>query len=174
MAKLPNWRSYGKIIVFIDAANVIYSMRSLGWKLAYKKLHKYFGKNSNLMGIYFYSAYSKTSVAQQGLFEMLSRIGFIMRTKELKYIKSRNKIVMVKGNVDVEMTVDMIDLLRKYDTAVLLSGDSDFAPLVNYVKGKKKKVVVISTRGHISKELRDVADKLLYLNSFRRYWELKS
>ena len=149
-------------------------MRSLGWRLAYKKLHKYFQKNANLVDMYFYSAYSKTSTSQQGLFEMLSRIGFVMRTKELKYIKHRGKIVMVKGNVDVELTIDMIDLVRKYDTTVLFSGDSDFAPLVNYVHGKKKKVIVVSTRGHISRELRDAADSFLYLGMFRRHWELKN
>lgn len=174
MSNIPSWKRFGKIIVFIDAANVIYSMRSLGWKLSYKRLYRYFQKHATLVGVYFYSAYSKTSEGQQGLFEMLSRIGFVMRTKELKYIMKGKRVIMVKGNVDVELTIDMIDLVRTYDTAVLLSGDSDFAPLVHYIHGKKKKVFVISTRGHISRELRDAATQLLYLNSFRRYWELKS
>ena len=168
-----SFRGFGKTIVFIDATNIIYSLRSLGWKIDYKKLQKYFKRRVNLIDIYFYSAYAKEAKSQRGLFEMLSRKGFILRTKPLKYIKQKGKIIKIKGDIDVELAVDMIDLLRKYNTVILMSGDSDFTALVNYIKGKGKKVIIISTKYHVAHELIEAADKYFNLRDFKRFWELK-
>ena len=167
-------KKYGRVMVFIDVANVIYSLRDLRWKIDYKKLQRYFQKYSKLVSIYFYFAYRKESVGQKNLLEMLSRKGFKLRTKEVKFIKVDRNTVIMKGNCDVELTIDMIALLRKYDTAVLMSGDSDFAALVKFVQKKGKKVIVISTRGHISKELIESADRFMYFNKFRRNWEMRA
>lgn len=116
--KRLSFRRYGRIVVFIDATNIIYSLRSLGWKIDYKRVQQFFKRRAKLVDIYFYSAYAKESKSQRGLFEMLSRKGFILRTKLFKYIKKKGKIVKIKGDVDIELAVDMIDLLRKYDTAI--------------------------------------------------------
>ena len=172
MKKLVNFTKFGRIAVFIDSANVVYSLKDLGWKIDYKKFKKYFQRKSKLYGIYFYSSYVDDSEKQRSLFEMLSRIGFIVRSKELKYIKQKDGTILKKGNLDVELTIDAITGLKRYDTAIILSGDSDFAALVNFLKGKKKKVVVISTRGHISKELIVASDLFLYFNQFRKDWEM--
>lgn len=172
--KKINFKKYGRLVIFIDAANVIYSLRSLKWKIDYKKLQRYFQKYFNLVDIYFYFAYRKESGGQRNLLEMLSRKGFKLRIKEVKFIKVNRNTVIMKGNCDVELTIDMIALLRKYDTAVLMSGDSDFAALVKFVQKRGKKVIVISTRGHISKELIENADKFIYFNKFKRNWEMKA
>ncbi|MBM4401841.1 MAG: NYN domain-containing protein [Candidatus Cloacimonetes bacterium] len=86
-----------------------------------------------------------------------------MRTKEVKFIRQVNGSVELKGDLDIEIAIDVFESLNEFDTAVLLSGDSDFAP----------KVVVISTRPHISRELARAADKFIDLTKFRRHWELK-
>lgn len=61
---------------------------------------------------------------------------------------------------------------RKKDTAVLLTGDSDFVPLVNFLQSQKKLVVVISTRGHVARELIEVADYFDHFGSFQKDWEM--
>lgn len=101
---------------------------------------------------------------------MLARKGFQLRVKEVKIIKLKNGEVMLKGNYDVELVIDMIDLMPAYDTAILLSGDSDFAPLIKYVQKHNKKVIAISTRGHISREIIQSADKFILFNQFKNYW----
>ena len=103
---------------------------------------------------------------------MLARKGFQLRVKEVKIIKLKNKEVMLKGNCDVELTIDMIDLMPAYDTAVLLNGDSDFAPLIKYVQKHGKKVIAVSTRGHISREIIQSSDKFMWFNWFKNYWNL--
>jgi len=67
----------------------------------------------------------------------------------------------------------MIDLIPAYDTAVLLSGDSDFAALIKYVQKHDKKVISISTRGHISREIIQSADKFMWFNWFKDDWNLE-
>jgi len=58
-----------------------------------------------------------------------------------------------KGNLDVELTIDVIKNMGSFDTLILLSGDSDFAPLLDTVKAAGKRVIVMSTKGHVAKEL---------------------
>lgn len=170
--KTIDWKRYHRLAVFIDAANIIYSLKDLKWRIDYKKLQEYFTKNSKLVDIYFYYSTKKENSGQANLLEMLARKGFQLRVKEVKVIKLKNKEILLKGNCDVELTIDMIDLMPAYDTAILLSGDSDFAPLIKYVQKRGKKVIAVSTRGHISKEIIQSADKFMWFNWFKDDWEL--
>ncbi len=167
------WKEFGRIIVLIDSANIIHSCKDLGWKMGYKALQKYFQQSTNLIDIYFYSATETTNSKQNAFLAMLSRKGFKIRTKKLKYIRQEDGTIFQKGNLDTELTTDMILRKDDYDTAILLSGDSDFQAPIDAVQSFGKKVIVISTRDHISHELIKTADLFLYLNEFREYWELK-
>ena len=166
------WNKLGKVMVFVDSANIIHSCNDLGWKIGYKALQKYFQQNTKLVDIYFYSATESANSKQNAFLAMLSRKGFKIRTKKLKYIKEGDGQVFVKGNLDAELTTDLILRKDDYDTAVLLSGDSDFQAPISAIQSFGKKVVVISTRGHISFELVKTADFFLYLDEFKNYWEL--
>lgn len=172
--KKIDFKKYGRVMVFIDNANIIHSLSTLGWRLDHKKLKKYFGKHTKLKSIYLYSAFIKKDAKQQVFLEMMSRIGLILRTKEVKFIHQTDGAVILKGDLDIEIAIDMFETLRKFDTAALLSGDSDFAPLVDWLHTKKKRVIVISTRPHISRELARAADRFIDLNRFRKFWELKA
>lgn len=103
---------------------------------------------------------------------MLARKGFKLVVKEVKVIKLKNGKQLFKGNCDVELTIDMIDLMPAYDTAILLSGDSDFAPLIKYIQKHGKKVITISTRNHISKEIIEAPNKFMWFNWFKNDWNL--
>ena len=85
---------------------------------------------------------------------MLEINGYILRTKVVKRIKDRRSgKEKWKGNLDMKLAFEMDDTKEKYDTAVLLSGDSDFVVPIDRIKKVGKWILVISTRGHISKEL---------------------
>ena len=167
---MVKWEAYGKITIFIDAANVIYSLKDLGWQIDYKKLQKYFLQKAQLNNIYYYSAYFDNDIGRKNLHEMLSRKGFIVRTKLVKEIKKTDGGLLHKANCDVELTMDIMSEYKKIDTLVLLSGDSDFVPLINKLKSEKKKTIVISTRGHIARELIESADVYLHFNQFKKFW----
>jgi len=127
----------GKILVIIDAANLESAVKSLGWWIDYAKLYKLF--NNNLVEIRNYCVYHGTD-NQNGFFAFLKKRGFKLITKPLKIIedktvKNRN---LRKANFDVEIAIDVIERINKFDTLVLFSGDSDFDYLVRILKGKGK------------------------------------
>jgi len=91
---------------------------------------------------------------------------FVVKTKEVKMIPDYKEDGTYNGkrpkcNFDVEMTMDILTKMPKYDTIMLFSGDSDFGGLLQYVKNKGKKVVVVCTRKRLSTELQSVADVVI-------------
>lgn len=150
----------GRIYVFIDAENIFYSQKTLGWKIAYQKLIKYLriecGKDSKY---FFYSGVDENNTKQKKFLDMLDINGYILRTKSVKKIKT-SEGYQWKGNLDIELALEMIELKDSFDSAILMSGDSDFAVVVEKLKTAGKKVLVISTRGHISRELLERAPYL--------------
>lgn len=162
----------GKTAVFIDAANILYSQQTLGWEIDYKKLIEYFRQNTKLVVAFFYSGKISKNRKQEKFFRKMRSFGYNVKTKEVKWIKDRNnKVLKGKGNLDIELALDMSHLTHKYDTAVLLSGDSDFAPLLEFVKEHGKRTVVVSTKYHIAKELIAAADHYINLKNIRKFIE---
>ena len=69
--------------------------------------------------------------------------------------------------------MDVLDHLQEFETAILLSGDSDFAPIIKRMKENNKKVIVMSAKHHISRELIQLSDKYINLKKLRDRIELK-
>ena len=144
----------GRVYVFIDAENVFYSQRTLGWKVSYQKLMGYLKKEcGGEIKCFIYSGRDEHNTKQLKFLDMLEINGYIVRTKVIKKIKNHAGGYHWKNNLDIELAFEMDDTKDKYDTAVLISGDSDFATPIDRIKKAGKRIIVISTRGHISKEL---------------------
>lgn len=100
--------------------------------------------------------------------------GFTPRTKEIKMIPhydDEGKFLgkLPKCNFDVEITMDMLTKIWKYDTVMLFSGDSDFGGLLSYLKNKGKKIVVVCARNYMSTELENVADKFIPAETLKEF-----
>ena len=116
----------------------------------------YFKKETNLSSIYFYTAYDPKHKKQKSFLDFLEIIGYRVRTKKVKFIKDKDNESggFHKGNLDVELTMDVIENKNDYETLILASGDSDFAPLLQLMKMKYGKIcVVMATKYSISIEL---------------------
>jgi len=143
----------GRVYVFIDAANILYSQQSLHWRVDYKKLKEYFERECDLRAIYFYTGRVGENHKQNSFLKKLEHFGYAVKAKEVKRIKISKSAYEWKGNLDVELTIDVLGNINNFDTLIFMSGDSDFAPLLDAVKIQRKRVLVMSTKGHISKEL---------------------
>lgn len=143
------------VYVFIDVENLFYSQRTLGWLISYEKLRNYFKEECDGdVKIFVYTGVDENNTKQRKFIDMLNANGFIVRTKVVKKIRDdRGNVKKWKASLDIEMALEMYKLNEKFATAVLVSGDSDFAIVLDELKSKKKRVLVMSTRGHISKEL---------------------
>lgn len=161
-------RAKKRIAIFIDAANIFYSQKTLGWRLDYEKFLAYWEKSGKITGSYFYTAVISTNKAQLDFFKALKKLGYEVISKEVKIINDRrNKKTIQKGNFDVKLAIDIVLKAKEFDTAILASGDSDFEPVIEYLHTIKKKVIVVSARGHVSKELVKRANEYLPLEKIK-------
>ena len=163
----------GRVSVFIDASNVYHSYKRLGWKIDFRKFLDYLKRETDLQEIYYYTARDLSFEKQTKFINFLKSIGYNVRSKNIKFIKSNNikenQNGFYKGNLDVEITIDILETKDKYDTLVLVSGDSDFEPLLRLMKKKyKKKCLVAATKYNISIELIKCA-KYINLNKLKEY-----
>lgn len=144
----------GRVYIFIDVANIFYAQRTLGWRLSYQKLMDYYKKECGQnMKCFVYLAYDENKQAERKFLDMLDINGYILRTKAIKKIRINKELETFKGNLDMELAFEMVDLAEHYDTAILMSGDSDFSVPIDRIKKLGKRIIVVSTRGRISREL---------------------
>jgi len=158
------------IYVFIDASNLWAAQKSKGKFFDCEKLRNYIKEKfgGSLIKVFYYTAYPADGTRDYNLdgkhkfYTFLNKgLGFVVRKKELKRITVITKIgqtIEEKGNMDVEMTIDALHYMRKYDTAILFSGDSDFLALATYLRNGGKKVYIFSSKNNVSEELRTGAD----------------
>lgn len=167
MIKAPPTPKKG-VAIFIDAANIFYSQKTLGWRVDYEKFLAYWSKKGKIAGAYFYTAVISTNQKQLKFFKALEKIGYTVITREVKVIKdNKNKKTIQKGNFDVKLAIDIVLKEKEYDMAILASGDSDFEPVLEHLKTIKKKVTVVSARGHIARELIKKANDYLPLEKLK-------
>jgi len=170
------------IYVFIDASNVWNAVKSVKKFIEYKVLKDYFRKNfsADKIEIFYYDAYPRVGTRDYDLdgkhkfFTYLKKgLGFTVRKKELKRISivsENGESIIEKGNMDVEMTIDAMHSIQKYNIAVFFSGDADFLALVNYLKNAGKKVYIFSSKDNISHELKTGGDGYFDLKDINEFW----
>jgi len=165
MAFLPNER----VALFIDGANLYSASRNLGFDVDYRNLLESFRKKANVIRAYYYSAVLETEEYSplKPLTDWLAYNGYALVTKPAKEFTDSTGRRRVKGNMDIEIAVDMLELADKVDHMVLFSGDSDFRRLVEAVQRKGVRVSVVSSvrtsPPMVADELRRQADDFLEL-----------
>jgi uncharacterized LabA/DUF88 family protein len=151
----------GRVAAYIDASNMFYSQQTLKWNIDYEKLVKYLKRECDLIGVTIYFGKKSNDQKQDKFLKKLVSFGYEVKTREVKYIKTRDGQSKMKGNLDAEMILDMVVRKDTFDTLILFSGDSDFGVILDYLKTQKKRVLVASVKGHVAREL---LQKAKYIN----------
>jgi uncharacterized LabA/DUF88 family protein len=158
-----------RVALFIDGANLYSASRNLGFDVDYRNLLDFFKKKSNVIRAYYYSAVLETEEYSplKPLTDWLAYNGYALVTKPAKEFTDAAGRRRVKGNMDIEIAVDMLELADKIDHVVLFSGDSDFRRLVEAVQRKGVRVSVVSSvrtsPPMVADELRRQCDQFLEL-----------
>src|SRR6476620_2293234 len=158
-----------RIAVFIDGANLYAASRTLGFDVDYKNLLAHFRQRSYLVRAYYYTALLETEEYSplRPLVDWLGYNGYSVVTKPAKEFTDATGRRRVKGSVDIEMAVDVLDLTPSVDHVVIFSGDGDLRRLVESLQRRGVRVTVISTirtqPAMISDELRRQADAFIDL-----------
>ena len=155
--------------LFIDGSNLYAAARALGFDIDYKKLLDVFRKNSQLIRAFYYTALIEDQEYSpiRPLVDWLDYNGYTMVTKPTKEFTDATGRRKLKGNMDIELAIDVMEMAEHLDHVVLFSGDGDFRRLVDAVQRKGVRVTVVSTvRSNppmVADELRRQADTIMEL-----------
>ncbi len=141
--------------VFIDGANLFFTQRHLGWQIDFSRLMSFFISSfGSVQANYYVPASEPVSEENAAFTRVLTAHGYRITSKPVKKIVNKETgVVVMKGNLDVELVVDALSAADQYDTFILFSGDSDFLPLLRALKEKGKEIIVYSTQGLSAREL---------------------
>ena len=136
-----------KLALFIDGANLYSTARTIGFDIDYKMLLQEFQKTGYLLRAYYYTALIEDQEYSsiRPLIDWLDYNGYKVVTKPVKEFVDSSGRRKIKGNMDIELAVDAMEIVEYVDHIVLFSGDGDFRSLVEALQRKGRKVSVVST-----------------------------
>ena len=158
-----------RIALFIDGANLFAAARALAFDIDYKRLLQLFGSKGRLIRAFYYTALIEDQEYSplRPLVDWLDYNGYTMVTKPTKEFTDAMGRRKLKGNMDIELAIDVMEMAQSLDHIVLFSGDGDFRRLVEAVQRKGVRVSVVSTVRSsppmVADELRRQADVFIEL-----------
>jgi len=165
--------SQERIALFIDGANLYSAARGLNFDIDYKRLLEHFRGKGTLIRAYYYTALLEEQDYSplRPLIDWLDYNGYSVVTKPAKEFTDAQGRRRIKGNMDIELAIDAMEMAANIDHVILFSGDGDFRRLVDAIQRKGKRVTVISTTRSsppmIADELRRQADQFIDLDTMR-------
>ena len=159
-----------KLALFIDGSNLFATAKALSFDIDYKRLREYFATRGILLRANYYTALIEEAEYSplRPLVDWLDYNGYTLVTKPTKEFIDHRGEKKIKGNMDMELAIDMMGLAEHVDHMVLFSGDGDFRRLVEAVQRRGVRVTVISSTKTsppmIADELRRQADIFIELS----------
>ncbi|MDH5187578.1 MAG: NYN domain-containing protein [Rhodospirillaceae bacterium] len=162
-----------RVGLFIDGSNLYAAAKALNFDIDYKRLLKHFATRGHLVRAFYYTALMDDAEYSplRPLVDWLDYNGYTMVTKPAKEFTDAAGRRKIKGNMDIELAIDMLEMADRLDHIVLFSGDGDFRRLVEAVQRKGVRVAVVSTVKSnppmVADELRRQADTFIDLSKIK-------
>ena len=162
-----------RVVLFIDGANLYSTAKALGFDIDYRRLLAHFRQRARLLRAIYYTALIDDADYSpiRPLIDWLDYNGYTLVTKPAREFTDNLGRRKFKGNMDIELAVDVMRLADSIDHVVLFSGDGDFRSLVEAVQAKGKRVSVVSTLATrppmVADDLRRQADQFIDLTDMR-------
>jgi len=151
-----------RVGILIDVQNIYHSAKHLyKTKANFREILKTAVANRKLIRAIAYAI--KTETGEEKAFcEALTKFGIEVKTKDLQIFAGGMK----KGDWDVGIAVDAIRLAKALDVVVLISGDGDFVPLIEYLKNQGIQTEVIAFAKSASLKLKETVDEFIDLGEY--------
>lgn len=163
-----------KTVLFIDGSNFYAAARALGMDIDYARMRAHFAKDANLIRAYYYTALPEDQEYSplRPLIDWLDYNGYAVVSKLTReFTDPDTGKRRIKGNMDMELALDMLKLAPQIEHAILFSGDGDFCRLLEDVQGMGVRVTVVSTTKTsppmVADALRRMADEFIEMESIR-------
>jgi uncharacterized LabA/DUF88 family protein len=152
------------VYAFIDSQNLNLGVRSLGWKLDYKKFRLYLKNKFNVSSAFMFIGFVPDN---QKLYTELQKAGFILVYKPtISHIINGKKII--KGNVDAELVLHAAAIeYENYDEAIIVTNDGDFMCLVQYLEEKNKLRMILAPNKRFSSLFKPFLAKLMTVDRLK-------
>jgi uncharacterized LabA/DUF88 family protein len=136
-----------KIAIFIDGINLYATSKALGFDIDYRRLLKEFQDRGYLIRAFYYTTLVENDEYSsiRPLVDWLDYNGYTVVTKAAREFTDAMGRRRIKGNMDIELTIDALELADKVDQMYIMSGDGDFRPLVEALQRRGVRVCVVST-----------------------------
>lgn len=155
--------AHDRVGIFFDMSNLYFAARDMGIRIDYARLLEFLLDHRRLHRAYAYLGVGPDDESH-GFITWLSRNGFRVKTKPLR----RYEDGTTKANLDMELAIDLLTQAPHLDVAIIVSGDGDFARLVDAAQSLGLRVEVAATPRQASIELIDVADRFIDLEAHAR------
>jgi len=178
-----------RVLVLVDYSNWHYYLKEANRRIDWSRFAEYFQvRHSQVQIIYFegmitkahyLAKHGKSSINDFGdaiqrkkkIFEWIRSCGLTIVQKPVTSVYDRTSARYIsKCNFDVEITIRAIDKLSEYDEPILCSGDGDFINLVKYIKGKYRRVTIISPPDRTNDNLRKSANRFVSLAKLKDHF----
>ncbi len=162
-----------RLALFIDGSNLYAATKALGFDIDYKLLRSEFMRRGKMVRAFYYTALIENEEYSpiRPLVDWLDYNGFTLVTKPAKEFTDSMGRRKIKGNMDIELAVDAMEMADHVEHIVLFSGDGDFRPLVESLQKKGVRVSVVSTIRSsppmIADDLRRQADNFIELEELK-------
>ena len=158
-----------RVGVFVDVQNMYHSAKKIhSGRVNFKSVLKEAVLDRRLMRARAYVVKSSTE-EEEGFFDALADQGYDVQVQDLKIFSGGAK----KADWDVGMAIDVIRFSSRLDVVVIVSGDGDFVPLVEYLQAQGVQVEVMGFAESTSHEIVEVADEFIDLSADKRKFILK-
>jgi uncharacterized LabA/DUF88 family protein len=136
-----------RMALFIDGANLYSAARALGFDIDYKSLLNHFASKGRLLRAFYYTALVEDQEYSpiRPLIDWLDYNGYTLVTKPTKEFTDSMGRRKIKGNMDIELAIDVMEMCDHVQHVILFSGDGDFRCLVEAAQRKGARVTVVST-----------------------------
>jgi len=152
-----------RVGIFIDVQNIYHSAKNLYHsRVNFQELVKHLLSRRELIKAYAYVVKSETALGEESFFEALEKSGIDLRIKDLQVYAGGAK----KGDWDVGLAIDTVRSAEGLDVIILVTGDGDFVPLIEYLRlGKGKQVEVAAFSRTASARIKEAADTFVEIEN---------
>lgn len=164
-----------RLAIFVDGSNLYSTAKALDFDIDYRRLLDCMASHGHLTRAFYYTALIEDQEYSplRPLVDWLDYNGYTMVTKPAKEFTDSHGKKRIKGDMNIELAIDMMEIADKVDHILLFSGDGDFRRLLEAVQRKGVRVTVVSTLKSnppmISDELRRQADQFLDLAALAKH-----
>ena len=158
-----------QLALAVDGHSMFYVQQKLGWFFDPRRLLEYATAQPGVeLGSAFWYTGLKDATDQRPFRDALTSLGFTVRTKPLREVgHDSDQRQFARANLDVEIAIDMMAVAHRIDEVWVMSGSRDLERLLEVLRIRGLKVVLMSTEGMVPRELRNAADRFVDLSSLK-------